>query len=123
MQELPKTQDTPAPKRRRLRREPAVPGQLLLSKAQVIALVGVSYTKIWEWMREGLFPCSVELGPPGQRTTIAWHSREIHEWIEQRPRRKFGQHEHVEKDAEKPDAEEVKPAKRRAAAGAGAVRP
>jgi predicted DNA-binding transcriptional regulator AlpA len=72
------------------------PGQRsLMFKAQVLALLGdPSYSTVWEWMRAGLFPLPIELGPRGGRSsTIAWYADEIHDWIANRPRRKLGQHE------------------------------
>jgi predicted DNA-binding transcriptional regulator AlpA len=90
---MQKPKATKAPKRRS-RHEPAAPGQLLLFKPQVTALLGVGYTTLWDWMRQGRFPRAVELGPPGGRSTmIAWYSHEIDDWIRSRPRRQFGQHD------------------------------
>ena len=84
-----------APKRRRPGHEPIRPGQRLLFKPQVINLLGgIAYSTLWSWMRQGLFPLPIELGPPGKRTTtIAWYADEVHDWITNRPRRKLGQHE------------------------------
>ena len=84
-----------APKRQRPGHEPIKPGQQLLFKPQVINLLGgIAYSTLWGWMRSGLFPLAVELGPPGRRSTmIAWYADEVHEWIATRPRRKLGQHE------------------------------
>ena len=53
----------------------------ILSKRQVLALVPVSYTTIWQWMRQGEFPRSVVLGPGGN---IGWHEDAIAEWLESR---------------------------------------
>jgi predicted DNA-binding transcriptional regulator AlpA len=101
--------------KRRSRHEPAAPGQLLLFKPQVTALVGVGYTTLWDWMRQGLFPRAVELGPPGGRNTmIAWYSHEINDWIRSRPRRQFGQHEFRGRSA----AEQIDASQQRRAEGA-----
>ena len=49
----------------------------LLTKAEVLALLGVTYTTVFTWMREGQFPLSIELGPPGGRSTKSpgWPTR------------------------------------------------
>jgi predicted DNA-binding transcriptional regulator AlpA len=63
----------------------------LLTKAEVLALLRLtSYTTVFTWMREGQFPLSIELGPPGGRSTkIAWLADEVYAWIASRPRRKL----------------------------------
>jgi predicted DNA-binding transcriptional regulator AlpA len=62
----------------------------LLTKAEVLALLGVTYTTVFTWMREGQFPLSIELGPSGGRSTkIAWLADEVYAWIAARPRRKL----------------------------------
>ena len=62
----------------------------LLTKAEVLALLGVTYTTVFTWMREGRFPLSIELGPSGGRSTkIAWLADEVYAWIASRPRRKL----------------------------------
>lgn len=73
------------------------PGQRsLMFKAQVLALLGgPSYSTVWEWMRAGLFPLPIELGPTGGRSsTIAWYADEIHDWVANRPRRQLGKRLH-----------------------------
>ena len=60
----------------------------LLSKAQVLEALGVSYGTLFSWMRNGQFPLALELGPPNGRTTkIAWKKSEIDDWLANRPRR------------------------------------
>ena len=54
----------------------------LLSKKEVVALVGVTYPSIWNWMREGRFPRSVHCGG---RTF--WRRDEIIRWIDELPQR------------------------------------
>ena len=77
--------------KRKPRRKPD--GQMLLSKAQVTALIGVGHTQLWQWMRDDAFPKPLELGPPGGRSSmIVWRRDEIEDWIATRPRRQFGQH-------------------------------
>jgi predicted DNA-binding transcriptional regulator AlpA len=60
-------------------------GQLrLLSKPEVIDRVGVTYPTIWQWMREGKFPRSRELGGRS-----AWLESEVDAWIINRPTRRL----------------------------------
>ena len=58
----------------------------LLSKLEVIQLIGVSAPTLWQWMREGKFPRSVRLQPNDKYGKCAWHQEEIEEWIKNRPR-------------------------------------
>jgi prophage regulatory protein len=53
-------------------------------KPEVLDRVGVSYVSLWQWMREGKFPCSREVGGK-----VAWLESEIDEWIATRPLRKY----------------------------------
>ena len=70
--------------------EPGAACSRFFSKAEVLGLLGVSYTTIFTWMREGQFPLSIELGPSGGRSTkIAWLADEVYAWIASRPRRKL----------------------------------
>ena len=75
--------------------EPTTPGRLLISKPQVLQLIGnPANSTVWGWMRAGTFPLPIVLGPPGGRSSmIAWYADEIHDWIANWPRRKLGQHE------------------------------
>jgi predicted DNA-binding transcriptional regulator AlpA len=62
----------------------------LLSKAEVLDLIGVTYTTLWEWMGRDEFPRAIELGKPnGRSTKIAWYESEILDWIAARPRRRL----------------------------------
>lgn len=56
----------------------------LISKSEVLARVGASYPSIWEWMRQGRFPRSRELGG-----RVAWLESEINDWIVNRPIRRL----------------------------------
>jgi predicted DNA-binding transcriptional regulator AlpA len=56
----------------------------LISKLQVLDRVGVSYPTLWQWMRQGKFPRSRELGGKS-----CWIEREINEWIAGRPLRRL----------------------------------
>lgn len=56
----------------------------LISKPEVLDRVGVSYPTIWQWMREGKFPRSRDLGGKS-----AWVEAEINHWIATRPVRRL----------------------------------
>ena len=71
--------------------EPSTPRRELLLKPQVLARVRVGYSCLWGWMRDGLFPLPIALGPEDGRTTkVAWFADEVEAWVESRPRRKIG---------------------------------
>ncbi len=57
----------------------------LLTRAQVLRRVPVSYTTLWQWMRAGTFPRSVVIGP----NTVGWYAHEIDEFCRTRPRREL----------------------------------
>jgi predicted DNA-binding transcriptional regulator AlpA len=56
----------------------------LVYKLEVLDRVGKTYPTIWQWMREGKFPLSREVG--GQ---VAWIEAEIDKWIEDRPQSQY----------------------------------
>ena len=107
----PKAKKTVARKRRG--DAPIVPGQRLLSKPQVLALLnGVAYSTVWGWMKDGWFPLPLELGPPnGRSSSIAWDANEVLGWIANRPRRLIGQNMHAfrGRGAEQPDRASLDP--------------
>jgi predicted DNA-binding transcriptional regulator AlpA len=55
---------------------PALRNMQLLSRAEVIAITGVSYPSLWDWMRRGKFPRSREVGGRAM-----WLATEIDAWI------------------------------------------
>jgi predicted DNA-binding transcriptional regulator AlpA len=57
----------------------------LLSKAEVLRLVGFSYATVWAWMRAGRFPRSVVVGT-GPAAKVAWRESEIRAWLDALPR-------------------------------------
>jgi predicted DNA-binding transcriptional regulator AlpA len=63
------------------RPQPATPPRLL-TKAQVLALVPVTFPTIWAWMRAGKFPRAKIIG-----TRSVWVEAEIYAWIAARPQR------------------------------------
>lgn len=69
----------------------APPTIRLMSKAEVLSLIGVTYTTLYHWMCRGEFPLARELGPPGGKSTrVAWIESEIMDWIASRPQRQLG---------------------------------
>lgn len=58
----------------------------LLSKGEMLALVGVSYSSIWNWIVEGTFPPGRALSE-GKRGRIMWVESEVQDWITSRPTR------------------------------------
>jgi predicted DNA-binding transcriptional regulator AlpA len=53
----------------------------LLSRPEVLSIVGVTYPTIWAWMRAGTFPRSVVIGGKS-----AWIASEIEDWLANLPR-------------------------------------
>jgi predicted DNA-binding transcriptional regulator AlpA len=56
----------------------------IVSKPEVLDRVGVTYPTIWQWMRQGKFPRSRELGGKS-----CWIESEIEDWIRNRPVRRL----------------------------------
>jgi predicted DNA-binding transcriptional regulator AlpA len=52
----------------------------LMSKAEVLAVIGVTYPTIWLWMREQRFPRSRVVGG-----RVKWRSDEIEKWLVELP--------------------------------------
>ena len=61
------------------------PGRKLISKAELLKLVPISFPTIWELMRRGKFPISIRLGDSPQ-AKAAWFLDEVLNWQETRPR-------------------------------------
>jgi predicted DNA-binding transcriptional regulator AlpA len=66
------------------RAPPARLGARLLSKREVLAIVGVSYPTLWSWMRQGKFPRSRVVGGKSM-----WLSTDIEAWLATLPVRKL----------------------------------
>jgi predicted DNA-binding transcriptional regulator AlpA len=54
----------------------------LLNKKQVLALVPVTFTTLWTWMRQGKFPAARTIG-----NRPMWLEAEVVGWISSRPPR------------------------------------
>ena len=52
-----------------------------LTVAQVLTLIGVSYTTLWRWQAQGRFPHRRKLGP----NRVGFLRTEVEEWIRSRP--------------------------------------
>jgi predicted DNA-binding transcriptional regulator AlpA len=58
------------------------------SKQDVLAIVGISASTLWEWIKRGEFPAARVLGQHGgHSTTVRWLASEVDEWCVNRPRR------------------------------------
>ena len=57
----------------------------LLSKAEVVRIVGVTFPTLWSWMIADRFPRCVILQPDQRFSKIAWHEDEVKKWVEDRP--------------------------------------
>ena len=60
------------------------PKTRLLTKAEVLAVVGVTYPSVWAWMRNGSFPRSRVVGGRSM-----WRSDEIDAWLAGLPVRRL----------------------------------
>ena len=56
----------------------------LISKAEVLDRVALSYPTVWAWMREDKFPRSRSVGGKA-----CWVESEVNDWIAKRPLRKL----------------------------------
>jgi prophage regulatory protein len=63
--------------------EAPVPGDCLLSLAQVIAKTSLSRSSIYRKMNAGLFPLAVQVS----EFRVAWWLSEVEEWTRNRPRK------------------------------------
>ena len=65
----------------------------LISKRELLRLVPLSYSTIWNMMRRGEFPLSVRLGSRanGARNTgkAGWKIREVEAWMSALPRSEY----------------------------------
>ena len=56
----------------------------LIYRSEVLEITGFSYPTLWEWMRKGTFPRSIEVGGG-----VAWWQSEFEEWLANLPRRRL----------------------------------
>lgn len=60
----------------------------LLTRYEMLELVRLSYTAVWEKMRDKEFPLPLELSKrTGIRSKIMWRTDEVMAWLAARPRR------------------------------------
>lgn len=59
----------------------------MLRQPEVLRRTGLSRTSIWRRVREGDFPAPHQLGP----NSIGWPESEIDEWLDNRPRKTYGE--------------------------------
>ncbi len=52
----------------------------MLTRAQVLKVLGVSRTTLWRWQAAGEFPSPLRLGD----ATFRWRRAEIEAWLESR---------------------------------------
>jgi predicted DNA-binding transcriptional regulator AlpA len=58
----------------------------LLSRTEVLEIIGVTYPALWGWIRDGKFPPGRALGF-GRKGHVAWVEKEVMDWIASRPLR------------------------------------
>lgn len=60
----------------------------IIRRREVCERVGLSYTTIWRYERDGLFPQRIQLksNATGMRAAVGWHSDEVDAWIHDRIR-------------------------------------
>jgi predicted DNA-binding transcriptional regulator AlpA len=60
----------------------------LLTRAELCALLNVSYSSVWLWMKSGTFPLPVNLGKgDSHRNACRWVYREVFDAVMKGPRR------------------------------------
>ena len=56
-------------------------GGRLLRLPELLAIVGVSKSTIYEWVKTDLFPAPVQMGP----RAVGWRACDVARWLENRP--------------------------------------
>lgn len=56
----------------------------LITKCQLLRLVPLSYSSVWDLMRQRQFPISVRIGG-----RVYWRVREVEDWIAALPRSRY----------------------------------
>jgi len=93
-----KTPTQPAHDRKRVhvpRAPPHIQGPRLLSKPEVLAIVGCTFPTLWLMMRQGEFPRSRVVGGKSM-----WLSTEVDAWMAALPKRQYKGDEHSPEMAE-----------------------
>lgn len=70
----------PAPAGAPQTKTPLLPAEGFVRISQVLAVVPVSRTTLWRWVKEGKFPASVKLTPE----ITAWPVQAVRAWIAER---------------------------------------
>jgi predicted DNA-binding transcriptional regulator AlpA len=65
--------------------DPAIDTNRLIGKRELLRLVPLSYSTIWDLMRRDRFPLSVRVGG-----RVFWRLAEVREWLAALPRSKYG---------------------------------
>lgn len=52
----------------------------MLRIAEILQITGVSAATIWRWVKDGIYPAPVKLGP----NSVGWRESAIREWLESR---------------------------------------
>jgi predicted DNA-binding transcriptional regulator AlpA len=63
-------------------------GTRLLSRPELLKMVGISYPTIWRMMRLGRFPLPRRIGP-WENSPVRWDSNEVQAWIDALPRQEY----------------------------------
>jgi predicted DNA-binding transcriptional regulator AlpA len=58
----------------------------LLSRAEVLRMVPVTYATLWAWQQTGKFPRSVNLGGGADHRKIGFYEHEVLAWLRSRER-------------------------------------
>jgi predicted DNA-binding transcriptional regulator AlpA len=53
----------------------------LISRAEVLDIVGVSYASLWGWIKDGSFPPGRALSPGTKKGRICWIESEVQAWM------------------------------------------
>ena len=54
---------------------------VILRRPEVERLVGVSRATLYKWLRSGVFPAPVRLGP----RAVGWRRPDVERWLAERP--------------------------------------
>lgn len=60
----------------------------LLKIGDIKEKINVSYSTLYRWIEEGLFPKPLVFGKGQKNATTRWVKKEIEDWLSDRPRQK-----------------------------------